>query len=172
MDAVVIDPAVMLQVAELMTRIKPDWWPRVEDALEQLRAETRGWYLARPDGSIAGFLACILLAGYRAVEIDVLGYDDSGTLNVGQPLGLLVAACQDWAFSMGAAYVRFIVGSRGLSIHGRPLGPAWQELRDLDTSARPDVAWFRSIGYEPSGLLPNTYGQGYHGVLLIKRLAS
>ncbi len=170
MNAVVIEPAVMLSVAEMMARIKPEWWPSVDDALEQLRVDTHGWYLAAPNGQAVGWLSCILLAGYRSVEIDVMGYDDHGRLYVGPPLEPLLAACEKWAGAQGAAGVRFLTGSHGMSIHGRRLGAAWEELRDLDTSSRPDITWLISLGYEPSGLLPNTYGPGYHSLMLIKRL--
>ncbi len=171
MEAVAIEPAAIMQVAELMARIKPDWWPRLEDALEQIQADSQGWYLAGPDGNPQGWLFCILLAGYRAVEIDVMGYDDCGKLRVGQPLEPLIAACENWARSRGIAYMRFIAGSHGMSIHGRQLGVTWEELRSLDTSGRPDVTWMRSVGFELAGLLPNTYGEGYHGVMLIKRFS-
>ncbi len=172
MEIVAIESTAMLQVAALMARIKPDWWPRVEDAVAQLEADTQGWYLAGPDGEPRGWLSCILLAGYRAVEIDVMGYDDHNALTVGPPLEPLVAACEAWSRSLGTAYIRFISGSGGMPIQGRQLGSICEELCRLDTSGRPDVTWLRSLGFEPAGLLPNTYGEGYHGIMLIKRLVS
>ena len=37
--------------------------------------------------------------------------------------------------------------------------------------AREDYDWFLSMGYAPSGILPDIYGPGSHGVMLLKHVA-
>lgn len=72
------------QAAELMVRLKPDWWD-IKGALGQLRSGV-GWVLLEDDGRVAGWLLSNLFPGYRTLQIECLGYDRDGTLVVGRPL--------------------------------------------------------------------------------------
>jgi len=66
--------------------------------------------------------------------------------------------------------MRFTIRSSGLSCHGKNLKKPWEELRDIQAVDREEYNWFLSMGYIPSGLLPNIYGEKYHGILLVKTL--
>jgi hypothetical protein len=81
-----------------------------------------------------------------------------------------MARCEQWAQEQGAVNLRFIIGSRGLSCHGRRLGRPWEELKEIHAIDREDYDWFLSMSYAPSGILPDIYGSGYHGVMLLKHV--
>ena len=115
------------------------------------------------------WLLCRLLKGYRTVEIEVLGWDDDGRFKVGVELQPLVKVCEQWGQEEGAVNSRFVIGSRGLSCHGKRLGQPWKELKELQAVDRQEFDWFASMGYVPSGILPDIYGDGYHGIILLKR---
>lgn len=92
--------------------------------------------------------------------------DDSKLVEL-QPL---VEQCEQWIREQGGVNSRFIIGSRGLSCHGKVLGKTWQELQELHAVDREEYEWFVLMGYTPSGILPDIYGTGYHGIMLLKRV--
>jgi hypothetical protein len=57
-----------------------------------------------------------------------------------------------------------------LSCHGKALGKPWQELEALHAVDREEYEWFVTMGYTPSGILPDIYGTGHHGIMLLKRV--
>lgn len=165
-----LDKSDLQKVAYLMTRLKPEFWS-LEGAVAQL-SNGVAWYAASDDGDPMGWLLCQWYEAYKTVEIECLGYDDNGQFKVGPELQPLMARCERWAQEQGAANLRFIIGSRGLSCHGRKLGRPWEELKEILAIDREGYDWFLSMGYAPSGILPDIYGPGYHGVMLLKHLSS
>ena len=45
-----------------------------------------------------------------------------------------------------------------------------EELRTLRSLGRAHFDYFRSIGFVPTGFLPNCYGKNYHGIIMVKSL--
>lgn len=155
-------------VSEFMARVKPEWWDR-EGANNQLNSGV-GWYFGHSQDQPMGWLLCKSLSVYKTAEIECLGYDDNGVFKIGKELQPLIEAAEVWSRSKGFAIMRFTIGSRGLSCHLRVLGKPWEELRDIHAEDRAEYNWFLSMGYLPSGVLPNIYGDNYHGILLVKQL--
>lgn len=163
-----LDKTNMPAVAELMARIKPEWWD-VEGAVNQLSSGI-GWYFGCNENKPKGWLLCKDLRHYRTVEIECLGYDDNGSCKIGEELQPLIESAEQWAREKKYAVMRFTIGTRGLSCHLRELDKPWVELRELHSVDREEFEWFNSMGYVPSGVLPNIYGDKYHGILLVKAL--
>lgn len=156
------------KVAEFMSAIKPEFWD-FAGALGQLKSGI-GWAMLSETGEIEGWLLCKVFDCYKIVQIECLGYNDNGNYAVCEALQPLEAQCELLAKSKGYVNMRFIMGSRNTSCHGRMLGEPWQELKELKVKDRREYDWFISMGYKPSGLLPDIYGSGYHGIELIKRI--
>lgn len=163
-----LDENNMHTVAAFMARIKPEWWDE-QGAASQLSSGI-GWYFGDNENEPGGWVLCKDLRPYRTGEIECLGYDDSGSCKIGKALLPLIEAAETWAKDNGYAVMRFTIGSRGLSCHMRELGEPWLELRNLHSIDREEFDWFLSMGYVPSGVLPNIYGDSYHGILLVKTL--
>jgi hypothetical protein len=155
-------------VSEFMARIKPEWWD-VEGAKSQLSSGI-GWYFGQSAEQPKGWVLCKSLSVYKTGEIECLGYDDGGIFKIGKELQPLIEAAEKWARSEGFAIMRFTIGTRGLSCHLRELREPWEELKDIHAVDREEYNWFLSMGYVPSGVLPNIYGDNYHGILLVKQL--
>jgi hypothetical protein len=154
-------------VAGLMAALKPDWWD-LPGAERQLR-NGHCWFL-ETEAKPVGFLISHAYPLYKMVEIECLGFDDHGSLAMGNELSPLVKCCEQWAEAQGAANVHFILGSRGLSCHHQSISVPWRALQDLSAIERPEYLWFITMGYVPSGILPNIYGKGHHGILLLKQM--
>ena len=155
-------------VANLMVQLKPEFWD-LEGAVAQL-SNGVGWCLTTSAGRPVGWLLCKWYAAYKTSEIECLGYDDEGQFKVGPELQPLVEQCEQWIREQGGVNSRFVIGSRGLSCHGKSLGKPWQELQELCAVDRAEYEWFVKMGYAPSGILPDIYGPGYHGIMLLKRI--
>lgn len=158
----------VLHVAKLMARIKCEWWD-VEGAIGQLNTGI-GWYFATEENHPKGWVLCKQYDAYKTGEIECLGYDDNGSFKIGKELQPLIEESEAWAKEKGYEVMRFTIGSRGLSCHLKELRKPWEELRDLYAVDREEFNWFLSMGYIPSGILPNIYGANYHGILLVKQL--
>jgi hypothetical protein len=168
MEIYKIDNENILTVAEFMSNIKPEWWD-FEGATEQLSKGT-GWYFGVGTDKPTGWLLCKSYEDYRAGEIECLGYDRAGVCEIGEELQPLVEKSEEWARKQGFVIMRFTIGTRGLSCHERALKKPWEELRDIHAINRDDYNWFISMGYVPSGVLPNIYGEKQHGIMLVKTL--
>lgn len=155
-------------VSQFMSSIKPEWWD-FEGAKNQLGSGV-GWYCGNSADQPKGWVLCKSLNVYKTGEIECLGYDDFGVFKIGKELQPLIEASEEWARSEGLAIMRFTIGSRGLSCDQRALNEPWKELRDIYAVDREEYNWFISMGYVPSGVLPNIYGDNYHGILLVKQL--
>lgn len=155
-------------VSKLMVDIKPDWWD-IEGAKQQL-SDGIGWYFGSSKDSPIGWILCKRYDSYKTGEIECLGYDNCGTFEIGKALQPLVEKAEEWAREQGFVIMKFTIGTRGLSCHGVNLKKPWEELRVLYAIDREDYNWFISMGYVPAGVLPNIYGDKYHGILLVKTL--
>jgi len=159
------NPEWVEPTARLMASLKPDWFP-LNEARESLQLRP-SWILLDRE-TPCGWLSLQPQPQYRTVEIYNLGLAEGGDLTVGAGLEPLLEAAERWAWDRECASVRFVMGSQGLSIHGRSLGAIWSELKSLRALERPEYEWFGRLGYLAHGLLPDTYGDNYHGVLLLK----
>ena len=155
-------------VAKFMSTLKPEWWD-FEGAKSQLRSGF-GWYIGISEDQPLGWILCKNYDIYRTTEIECLGFDDSGLVKIDKELQPLVEKAEEWSIDNGQANIRFIIGSRGLSCHGKDIKVPWKELKDLKCNNRPENDWFLSMGYTPSGILSNIYGDRFHGVILIKHI--
>lgn len=158
----------VLTVAKFMSDIKPEFWD-IDGATRQL-SNGIGWYAGLSENKPKGFLLCKAYIGYRTGEIECLGYEKDEIFIVGKELKPLIEKSEEWARGQGFVNMRFIMGSRGLSCHGRNLNEPWEELKNLHEIDREEYNWFISMSYIPSGILPNIYAEKYHGVLLVKKL--
>lgn len=163
-----IDTKNVPTIAKFMSDIKPEFWD-VEGAIKQLNNGT-GWYYGLSDENPKGFILCKAYLEYRTGEIECLGYEKDKIFTVSKELQPLIEKSEEWARNHGFVNMRFIMGSRGLSCHGRNLNEPWEELKDLHEVDREEYNWFISMGYIPSGILPDVYGERYHGILLLKKL--
>lgn len=168
MNIFLLDKTSVEKVAQTMVKIKPEWWD-LEGAVNQLSNGT-GWYAVNNNQEVSGWLLCKTYRLYKTVEIECLGYNDNGDLKIGLELQPLVECCERWARENGYINIRFIIGSYNLSCHGKKIDYVWKELKDLNSYNREDYDWFISMGYKQSGILPDIYGEGYHGVILLKHL--
>jgi hypothetical protein len=163
-----IDSRNISSISEFMADIKPEWWD-VEGANEQL-GSGKGWCCGSSEYKPNGWILCKAYDCYKTAEIECLGYDNGGAFEIGKELQPLVEKSEEWAREQGFVIMRFTIGTRGLSCHGRELKQPWEELRELHAIDREEYSWFLSMGYVPSGVLPNIYGEKYHGILLVKTL--
>lgn len=168
-----MEPSNVGAVAKLMSAIKPDWWD-FEGANQQLQdvgllAKLVGWYLEE-DGAPKGWLLCAEYAGYACLTIENLGYDENGAFVMERQLEPLLQRAEQYARQKGLRNMRYIIGSTGMSCHGRPITDFAEELRTLRSLGRAHFDYFRSIGFVPTGFLPNCYGKNYHGIIMVKSL--
>jgi len=155
-------------VARFMAHVKPEWWDN-KGAKQQL-SEGIGWYFGKSKDMPIGWILCKSYDCYKTGEIECLGFNNCGAFEIGKGLQPLIEKSEEWAKEQGFVIMRFTIGTRGLSCHGKTLRKPWEELRDLHVIDREEYNWFLSMGYEPSGILPNIYGEKYHGILLVKTL--
>ena len=99
-----------------------------------------------------------------------LCYDADGVFVMEEPLGPLLRQAEQYARQKGYRNLKYVIGSTGMSCHGRPLGDFAEELRTLHANSRAHFDYFRSIGFLPAGFLPNCYGENWHGILMVKPL--
>ena len=145
-----MEPSNVGAVAKLMSAIKPDWWD-FEGANQQLQdvgllAKLVGWYLEK-DGAPKGWLLCAEYAGYACLTIENLGYDENGAFVMEQQLEPLLQRAEQYARQRGLRNMRYIIGSTGMSCHGRPITDFAEELRTLRSLGRAHFDYFRSIGF-------------------------
>ena len=174
MDIYTIDDASAGAVAQLMAAIKPDWWD-YQGAASQLREETMlarlvGWYLGEDPEHPKGWLLCAEFPGYKYLSIENLGYDANGVFVMEEPLEPLLRRAEAHAREKGLRNIKYVIGSTGMSCHGRPLRDYAGELADLRSLGRAHYDFFYGQGFRPAGFLPNCYGESYHGIIMIKSL--
>lgn len=159
-------------IAVLMSTIKPDWWDyqgasqQLQD--EKLLARLVGWYLGEDAESPKGWLLCAEFPGYRYLSIENLGYDAGGTFVMEEPLEPLLRQAEEYARRKGYRNLKYVIGSTGMSCHGRPLGDYAKELAELRSLGREHYDFFYGYGFRPAGFIPNCYGEDYHGIIMIK----
>ena len=77
---------------------------------------------------------------------------------------------EEYARQKGYRNLKYVIGSTGMSCHGRPITDFAEELRTLRSNGRAHFDFFRKIGFVPAGFIPNCYGENYHGIIMIKSL--
>lgn len=87
-----------------------------------------------------------------------------------KPLEPLLRLAEEYARQKGLRNMRYIIGSTDMSCHGHPITDFAEELRTLRSLGRAHFDYFRSIGFVPTGFIPNCYGANYHGIIMIKSL--
>lgn len=162
------------RVARLMARIKPDWWD-YEGAYGQLsdiRSTTYnvGWFMGEDAQRPSGWLLCADYACYSCLSIECLGYDENGKFVMEHQIKPLLEAAERYARGKGYRMLKYMIGSAGLSCHGRPLGQYWEELKNLTSYGREHFDFFTECGFEPAGFMPNCLGENCHCVIMIKDL--
>ena len=145
-----IEPSSAGAVAKLMSTIKPDWWD-FEGASGQLQdvgllAKLVGWYLEE-DGAPRGWLLCAEFEGYSCLSIENLGYDENGVFVMEEPLAPLLRRAEQYARQKGLRSMRYVIGSTGMSCHGRPITDFAGELRTLHSFGRAHFDFFRSCAH-------------------------
>lgn len=160
-------------VAVLMFTLKPEWWD-FEGAHQQLQdvqllATLVGWYL-ESDGKPKGWILCAEFPGYSTMTIENLGFEEAGTLVMEEPLESLLLKAEEYARQKGCRNLKYVIGSTGMSCHGRPITDFAEELRTLRSHGRAHFDFFRKLGFVPAGFIPNCYGENYHGIIMIKSL--
>lgn len=162
------------RVAGLMSTIKPDWWDYAgaEEQLqnEKLLARLVGWYLGEDAESPRGWVLCAEFEGYRCLSIENLGYDDNGAFVMEEPLEPLLLQAERHARGKGYRNLKYVISSTGMSCHGRPIVDFAKELADLRSYGREHYDYFHRFGFVPAGFLPNCYGEGHHGIIMVKEL--
>lgn len=160
-------------VAALMSAIKPDWWD-YDGAVSQLSGtdavvQTVGWYLGEDAEHPKGWILCRELLGYRALELECCGYDDSGVFKLEHRLGDLMETAERYAHGKGYLTFRSGISSTGFSIDGQELRDIPQAMATLK-SDRIDYHWYLEHGFRVIGIHPNAYEIGSHLILLGKEL--
>lgn len=168
-----ITPSNAEAVARLMSEIKPDWWD-FEGASQQLQdvsllARLIGWYMGE-ENAPKGWILCAEYEGYSWLSIECLGFDEDGAFVMERQLEPLLRQAEAYARERGLRNLKYIIGSTGMSCHGRPVTNYAEELRTLKSNGRAHFDYFVRYGFTPAGLIPNCYGEHYHGIMMIKPL--
>lgn len=169
-----INPSNVDAVAKFMAAIKPDWWD-FEGARQQLLevsalAKLVGWYMGEP-AAPKGWILCAEYEGYSYLGIECLGYNEDGNFVMEQQLEPLLRQAEAHAREKGFRNLKYIIGSTEMSCHGRPVVDYAEELKSLKSNGRAHFDYFVDYGFTPAGLIPNCYGENYHGIMMIKPLA-
>ncbi|HQK35528.1 MAG TPA: hypothetical protein PK074_12465 [Spirochaetales bacterium] len=160
-------------VAQLMCRIKADWWD-YEGAIGQLSdinesIKTVGWYLGDDVQHPKGWILCRELVGYRAIDLECSGFDDNGTFKLEHKLGQLFQVVQDYARKKGYLTFRSGISSIGFNIHGKEIQSIPDAIQTLSCE-RIDYCWYLENGFRVIGIQPNAYEKGFHLIMLGKEI--
>ena len=161
-------------VARFMSEIKPDWWD-FDGARQQLRdvhllANLVGGYRGENERKPRGWILCAEYEGYSYLSIENLGFNENGKFVMEQQLEPLLQRAEAYARERGLRNMKYIIGSADLSCHGKPITDFAEELKNLKSYDREHFDYFMQIGFQPTGFIPNCYGENYHGILMIKSL--
>lgn len=161
-------------VAELMSKIKPDWWD-YDGAISQLQdinilAELRGWYLGNEEDKPCGWILCAGFDGYSYLTIECLGFDNNGEFVMEEQLEPLILKAEMYAKKKGYRNIKYVIGSTETSCHNKPISNYAEELKSLKSYGRKHFNYMVSMGFIPTGFIPNCYGKNHHGIIMIKDL--
>ena len=162
----------MLNVAEFMAALKPDWWS-AQGAFAQLSGGVPtnvGWFLGEDENTPRGWLLCTEFPSYSYLNIECLGFDDAGHFTAGNQLKPLLEKAEKYARDADFRLLRYVISSQGMFCDNKPIDKYWEVLRDLEPSTRTDFNFMVEYGFKPAGFLPNCYAKGLHGIILIKEL--
>lgn len=161
-------------VAQLMCKIKPEWWDydgaygQLSDINESIK--TVGWYLGDDAEHPKGWILCRELVGYRAIELECSGFDDNGVFKLEHKLGELIDTAAQYAKERGYLTFRNGMSSAGFNIDGTILDNIPSAIQSL-SSDRIDYKWMLHYGFRVIGIQPNAYGKGSHLIMLAKDLS-
>lgn len=157
-------------VAKLMNEIKPDWWS-FRGALEQITAtDVIGWYMAEMQEEPIGWMCIKRLDSYSCAELNGWGMNDDGNFHTDEKMSILYDYAERYAKETDLRNIRTTMTSLEMSCHGKPLGNYAEELKSLSSCGRKHYAYLISRGYQPTGFVPNCYGDKFHGIIMLKDL--
>lgn len=162
------------QVANLMHRMKPEWWTTFEEAYGQLTdidesIKTVGWYLGEDSENPKGWILCRELLNYRALELECSGFDDNGEFKLEHKLGELFEVAEAYAKSKGYLTFRSGISSVGFNIQGKDITNIAEAIATIECD-RIDYKWYVEHGFQVIGIQPNAYEEGFHLIILGKNL--
>jgi len=168
-------------VARLMSRIKPDWWS-IDSALEQVTSpDIIGWYMGESEDVPIGFINIKEHATHYYVELNNYGYDDNGEFVTGEGMAILYEKIEQYAASKGLRSVRTTITWTDASFSEQEPTTYAKELLKIanysaellasGTTMRRAYPYLLNRGYYPAGLIADCYGEGLHGLILLKHLA-
>lgn len=174
MNVVPLDRENARDVAALMHRLKPEWWPAFDDAYGQLTdigesIGTVGWYLSDETGRVVGWALFRELKNYLSLELECSGFDDHGVFKLEHKLGELFRTAEEYARSKGFTTLRTGMSTVGFNIDGAALESIPDAIRTLRTD-RVDYQWLLDYGFRVIGIHPNAYGNNTHCILFAKEL--
>lgn len=163
-------------VAELMSKIKPEWW-NFDDAMSQLQnvhmlAELHGWCMGDSEDEPCGWILCAGFAGYSYLTIECLGFDSNGAFVMEEQLEPLIIHAEAYAKEKGYRNLKYVISSIGMSCHDKVITNYAEELKGLKSYNRKHYDYFVNMGFVPAGFIPNCYGNNYHGIIMIKDLTA
>ena len=158
------------QVANLMHRMKPEWWTTFEEAYGQLTdidesIKTVGWYLGEDSENPKGWILCRELLNYRALELECSGFDDNGEFKLEHKLGELFEVAEAYAKSKGYLTFRSGISSVGFNIQGKDITNIAEAIATIECD-RIDYKWYVEHGFQVIGIQPNAYEEGFHLIIL------
>ena len=161
-------------IATLMSTIKPEWW-NFNGAVKQLSDISSavfniGWLIGETEESPLGWLLCSEHVNYSCLNIECLGYAENGEFVAEEQLEPLLVVAERYAVANDHRLLRYVISSPSLSCHEMELDEYWESLKELKSYGRKDYDYMIGYGFKPAGFLPNCYGKGIHGVMLIKEL--
>jgi len=151
------------EIAELMTRLKREWWTPVS-AYNQIQ-KTIGWGIYE-DKKPIGFCLIRVVEEYHMIEINAIGIEKNGMLSIDQRLSEVLVEVLHLAKNMNLANVMFVMGSHGFYCHGKPIENVSETIANLSINNRPEFNWLTKLGFTATGILPEIYGIHHHGIVL------
>lgn len=161
-------------VAKLMHKLKPEWWPGFDDAYGQLTniddsIGTAGWYLADENNKPIGWALFRELKNYLSLELECSGFNDNGVFKLEHKLKDIFDTAQNYARSKGYTTLRTGMSSMGFNIDGKEIDNIPEAISSLSTE-RIDYYWLLDYGFKVIGIHPNVYGNNMHLILFVKQI--
>ena len=174
MNIIRIDNENAIEIANLMHKMKPEWWRTFDDAYGQLTnidesIGTIGWYLADDNGNVIGWTLFRDLKNYLSLELECSGFNDNGVFKLEHKLKDLFDKACEYAKSKGYTTLRTGMSSANFNIDGKEIYDIPEAIRTLDTE-RVDYYWLLDYGFRVIGIHPNAYRNNSHVILFAKAL--
>jgi len=175
------NPNNALFVAAFMSKIKPDWWS-YDSALASLtNPAITSFYMGESEKEPVGFINIKEHETHSYVELWGYGYDDNGEFATGEGMALLYEAVEQYAGSKGLKSVRTTMTWTEVSFSDLcpttyakellKIASNCEEILARQTTKKRAYPYLLNRGYYPNGLVPDCYGEGLHGLMLLKYLS-